>query len=62
MDARLSVYPTSWIRFDFYLNNLFDKQHFTYGAPVDPDWDGIMEAGYFVQPPRNFYGKLVLTF
>ncbi len=49
--------------FDVYFNNIFDKQYFTYGAPVDQDWDGNFdEPGYFVQPPRNLYGKLVLRF
>ena len=49
--------------FDFFLNNIFDQQYFTYGAPVDLDWDGIFdEPGYFVQPPRNFYARLVLKF
>jgi len=43
----------------FYLNNLFNQQYFTYGAPVDPDFDGLMEPGYFVQPPRNIYIMLI---
>ena len=49
--------------FDIFLNNIFDKQYFTYGAPVDLNFDGTFdEPGYFVQPPRNFYAKLVIGF
>ena len=49
--------------FDIFFNNVFDQQYFTYGAPVDLDWDGSFdEPGYFVQPPRNFYARLVLKF
>ena len=49
--------------FDIFFNNIFDEQYFTFGAPVDLDWDGTMdEPGYFVQPPRNFYARLVLKF
>jgi iron complex outermembrane receptor protein len=46
--------------FQFYLNNLLNTQYFTYGAPVDPNYDGMNEPGYFVQPPRNFYALLIL--
>jgi iron complex outermembrane receptor protein len=45
-----------------YLNNIFNQQYFTYGAPVDPDFDGNSEPGYFVQPPRNIYAMLILRF
>lgn len=49
--------------FDIFLNNIFDQQYFTYGAPVDLDWDGIFdEPGYFVQPPRNFYARFIFKF
>lgn len=38
------------------LNNLFDKRYFTDGAPVDLDFDGLVEGpGYRIQPPRHFY-------
>jgi len=46
----------------FHLNNIFNQQYFTYGAPVDPDFNGIVEPGYFVQPPRNIYLMLILKF
>ena len=38
------------------INNIFDEQYFTDGAPVDLDFDGIVEGpGFRVQPPRHFY-------
>ncbi|MGK7396259.1 MAG: TonB-dependent receptor [Candidatus Cyclobacteriaceae bacterium M3_2C_046] len=61
-DARLSVNLWQQHTFSLFLNNLFDQQYFTYGAPVDPDFDGNVEPGYFVQPPRNIYAILKLRF
>ena len=62
-DAGFSVRFGEAHHFDIFLNNIFDAQYFTYGAPVDIDFDGTFdEPGYFVQPPRNFYAKLVLGF
>lgn len=49
-------------RIDFYFNNLFNTLYFTYGAPVDPEYDGTLEPGYFVEPPRNFFAQLLLKF
>jgi iron complex outermembrane receptor protein len=56
-------------RFQFYkehtisvqLNNLFDTEYFTYGAPVTAT-SGAFEPGYFVQPPRHVYVTLQLNF
>lgn len=56
-------------RFQFYkehsisvqLNNLFDTQYFTYGAPTTST-SGAFEPGYFVQPPRHVYVTLQLKF
>ena len=63
MDAKFSVGFGKGHSFDLFFNNIFDKRYFTYGAPVDTNWDGSFdEPGYFVQPPRNLYGKLVLKF
>lgn len=62
-DAGLSVRITEKSQLDLFLNNIFDQQYFTNGAPVDLDFDGTFdEPGYFVQPPRNFYAKLVVEF
>lgn len=48
---------------DIFLNNIFNTRYYTYGAPVDNDWDGAYdEPGYFVQPPRNAFAKLLLKF
>ncbi|MDZ7607960.1 MAG: TonB-dependent receptor [Cyclobacteriaceae bacterium] len=45
---------------DFSLNNIFNARYFTYGAPVDVDWDGSFdEPGYFIQPPRHGYIRIV---
>lgn len=46
-----------------WVNNLFDKQYFTDGAPVDLDYDGTPEGpGYRIQPPRNFLFSLNISF
>lgn len=46
-----------------FFNNILDEQYFTYGAPVDVDFDGSFDQpGYFIQPPRHFYGILKLRF
>jgi iron complex outermembrane receptor protein len=47
-------------RFEIFFNNIFNKQYFTYGAPVDPNYDGNIQPGYFVQPPRNLYLQLTI--
>ncbi len=45
------------------VNNLFDKQYFTNGAPVDVDFDGIFDGpGYLVQAPLHFFATLRLNF
>ena len=49
-------------RLDIFFNNIFNEQYFTYGAPVDPDWDGNLEPGYFIQPPRNLFVQLTIKF
>jgi iron complex outermembrane receptor protein len=48
---------------DLSLNNLFNELYFTNGAPVDVDFDGIVDGpGYMVQAPRNFFATLTLNF
>ena len=47
---------------DLFINNIFNKKYYTYGAPVDPEYDGTFEPGYFVQPPRSFMAALKLRF
>ncbi len=48
---------------DLFLNNIFNARYFTYGAPVDVDWDGTFdEPGYFIQPPRHGYIRFIFGF
>jgi iron complex outermembrane receptor protein len=47
-------------RLEIFFNNIFNKQYFNYGAPVDPNYDGNIQPGYFVQPPRNLFLQLIL--
>ncbi len=61
-NARLLINFLGRQSFQLYLNNIFNRQYFTYGAPVDPEFDGLTEPGFFVQPPRNFYAMLILRF
>ena len=40
------------------LNNILNEVYYTDGAPVDLDFDGLVEGpGYRIQPPRHFYIK-----
>jgi iron complex outermembrane receptor protein len=48
-------------RLELFFNNIFDKQYFNYGAPVDPNYDGNIQPGYFVQPPRNLFLQLIIN-
>jgi iron complex outermembrane receptor protein len=48
---------------DLRFNNLFDELYFTNGAPVDVDFDGLIDGpGYLVQAPRHFFATLRLNF
>ena len=48
---------------ELFFNNIFNVRYFTYGAPIDLDWNGSYdEPGYFVQPPRHGYVKLNIGF
>ncbi len=45
------------------VNNLFDTQYFTNGAPVDVDFDGTIDGpGYLVQAPASVFATLKLSF
>lgn len=62
-DAGLSIRFSERSQLNLFVNNIFDELYFTNGAPVDVDFDGTFdEAGFFVQPPRNFYTRLMLKF
>lgn len=47
-------------RFELFLNNIFNTRYYTYGAPVDIHYDGNLQPGYFVQPPRNLFLQITL--
>jgi len=59
-DLRFGINFYKENRLELFFNNIFNKQYFTYGAPVDPSFDGNLEPGYFVQPPRNLFLQLTL--
>jgi outer membrane receptor protein involved in Fe transport len=61
-DVRIGIKFMEKNSLNLFVNNIFDKQYFTYGAPSDPDFDGISEPGYFVQPPRNIFATLIVKF
>lgn len=62
-DLHLSLWFLGGQSITFQVNNLFDQQYFTNGAPVDVDYDGIMDGpGYLVQAPRNFLAVMRLNF
>ncbi len=61
MNSRL-VYQIENFTFNFELNNLFDKLYYSFGAPVDPDYDGVYEPGYLPSAGRNFYFTLTTQF
>lgn len=45
-----------------YVNNLLDNEYYTFGLPSDADFSGVLERGFFAQPPRNFYLSLTMNF
>lgn len=61
MDLRASFKFYKEHTINVQLNNLFDTQYFTYGAPTTSS-SGTLEPGYFVQPPRHIYVTLQLNF
>ncbi|MBC6425647.1 MAG: TonB-dependent receptor [Ekhidna sp.] len=51
------------IELGFWFNNIFNELYFTDGAPVDAEFDGVVEGpGYRIQPPRNFLASLKVRF
>lgn len=55
-NVQMNVSPFPWMDLQFAINNMFDEQYFTYGTPVDVDFDGVTDGpGYLLQPPRNGY-------
>jgi iron complex outermembrane receptor protein len=62
MDLGISGQITSNWNVSLLLNNVTDEQYYTFGTPVDNDFDGVQEPGFFVQPPRNFFITTRLRF
>ena len=60
LDAQASVSFLEDYEFSLYLNNLFDKEYYTFGQPVAVE--GNLVPGYFVQAPFNFYAMLRFRF
>lgn len=61
LNAQVNVAITSNAHVNIMLNNLTDEQYFTDGAPVDLDFDGIVEGpGFRIQPPRHIYVMFTL--
>lgn len=61
LNAQVNVAITSNANMKIMLNNLTDEQYFTDGAPVDLDFDGIVEGpGFRIQPPRHIYVMFTL--
>jgi len=40
---------------DLSVNNILDREYYTFGAPSDVDFSGVLEPGYLIQPKRNFF-------
>lgn len=59
MSARAEVTFLKRHSLEIMVENLFDELYYTNGTPVDTDYNGIPERGYFVQPPRSIYLGLV---
>jgi len=61
INAQLDLQVTKGFDIAIMLNNLLDETYFTDGAPVDLDFDGIVEGpGFRIQPPRHIYLKATL--
>ncbi len=62
-NAQVNIELMEQLSLRVHAENLTNQLYYTYGAPVDVDFDGIFdEPGYFVQPPRSIFGTLVFNF
>ena len=62
MDASLAFNFSQTIGLTAFVNNVFNNEYETFGLPVDNDFDGTLERGFFVQPKRNYYLSLNINF
>lgn len=54
---------TKNIDLGIWINNVFNERYYTDGAPLDQDFDGVIEGpGYRIQPPRHFFLSLDVNF
>jgi iron complex outermembrane receptor protein len=60
-DLNLGYEFRSW-NIGLLVNNLLDVEYFTFGTPSDVDFSGILEPGFYVQAPRNYFLKTSYTF
>jgi len=59
INARLRNNITASVK----VNNLTDELYFTNGAPLDTNFDGMMDTpGYIVQPPRHVFAEIEFRF
>lgn len=63
VNAKFSASISKNVTFGFYVNNLTNKQYFTYGEPTDTNGDYISDSpGYLAQAPLSLFGELVIKF
>ena len=60
-DLQVEAQISPSLKISAFVNNLFDNEYFTFGAPSDVDFSGILEPGFFVQPERNYYLSITLN-
>lgn len=59
IDTRLRNNITASLK----IHNLSDELYFTNGAPLDTNFDGMMDTpGYIVQPPRHVFAEIQFRF
>ncbi|MCP4459782.1 MAG: TonB-dependent receptor [Cytophagales bacterium] len=62
LDFSVDLKIKDQIRLRAFVNNLLDKQYFTYGTVSDVDFSGTLEPGYFAQPGRNYFFSASFNF
>lgn len=59
LDTRIRHNITASVK----VHNIFDKLYFTNGAPLDTNFDGMMDSpGFIVQPPRHLFAEIQFQF
>ncbi|MEM7550616.1 MAG: TonB-dependent receptor [Bacteroidota bacterium] len=60
-DLQFEAIISPTITISAFVNNVFNNDYFTFGAPSDTDFSGTLEPGFFIQPERNYYLSLTLN-